>query len=87
MQQAGVFAKIAGLAVGRLHRQSGVTGDDLRRILSETLDGFCWPVATGLDFGHTDPMITLPIGLGTRLTCDERAFLDVSDATVSATIV
>lgn len=32
------------------------------------------PVVTGMDFGHTDPMMTLPYGVMAEIDCAERSF-------------
>jgi len=32
------------------------------------------PIVTGMDFGHTDPMMVLPLGLNARIDCDSRQF-------------
>jgi muramoyltetrapeptide carboxypeptidase len=69
LQQRGILKQISGLVFGRMHGQSGISGDDTHRILCDTLQATDYPVATGLDFGHTDPMLTLPIGAHGSLEC------------------
>ncbi|MHB9146609.1 MAG: hypothetical protein ACYC5Y_14920 [Symbiobacteriia bacterium] len=32
-------------------------------LLQEQLAGYSFPAAWGVDFGHTDPMLTLPLGV------------------------
>ena len=39
------------------------------------------PVLTGLDFGHTQPMLTLPYGANASIDC-ERGTLTITDAGV-----
>jgi muramoyltetrapeptide carboxypeptidase LdcA involved in peptidoglycan recycling len=41
-------------------------------ILDECLEGYDFPVATGLDFAHTNPIATIPIG--TKAVVDVDAF-------------
>jgi muramoyltetrapeptide carboxypeptidase LdcA involved in peptidoglycan recycling len=54
--------KINGLVIGRFQKQSGITKEIIIEIVSRqpTLQGK--PVVANLDFGHTSPLITFPIG-------------------------
>lgn len=38
------------------------------------------PVVTGMDFGHTDPFITLPMGVGAEVDCERQRFSIVEAA-------
>jgi len=40
------------------------------------------PIVTGMDFGHTDPMMVLPLGLNARIDCDSRQFSILESAVV-----
>jgi muramoyltetrapeptide carboxypeptidase LdcA involved in peptidoglycan recycling len=40
------------------------------------------PIVTGMDFGHTDPMMVLPLGLNARIDCDSRQFSVLENAVV-----
>ena len=63
------FEKASALVVGRTHPASGFSDEaSLEEMLLAATDGSDLPVATGFDFGHTDPMLTLPIG--TRASVD-----------------
>lgn len=55
-------AGIAGLAIGRFQRDSRITRSLLEQLIAKhpVLQGV--PVVANLDFGHTSPMFTLPIG-------------------------
>ncbi len=55
-------SRVRGVVVGRCEEKSGITPELLRQILEtkEELRGL--PVVTGVDFGHTTPLITFPIG-------------------------
>jgi muramoyltetrapeptide carboxypeptidase len=60
----GAFEKIAALAVGRAHPDSGFTAEDsLEQLLLTATEGYDIPIALGFDFGHTDPMFILPVGV------------------------
>ncbi|WP_202912056.1 S66 family peptidase [Nesterenkonia muleiensis] len=53
---------IKGLLIGRFQQESGLTRELLAEIVSRqpALQGL--PVLANLDFGHTSPMLTLPVG-------------------------
>lgn len=62
-KQLGWFNKIAGLLVGRFTEQSGFSLEDsFEDILREYLSDIKFPVLYNLDFGHSDPLITIPNG-------------------------
>lgn len=64
LRLTGAFEKIFALVVGRPHPASGFTPEDsLEELLLRATEGFDLPMALGFDFGHTDPMFTLPIGV------------------------
>ena len=60
------FRNVSGLVIGRMQRLSGVTASHLERIVDECID-LDIPVLAGVDVGHTDPMLTLPVGGAARL--------------------
>lgn len=60
-QQPG-FADIRGLLIGRFQREVGMTADRLQTILRNVRSLASVPVLANVDFGHTDPILTLPVG-------------------------
>ncbi len=63
LRQMGVFDQIIGMVVGRFPRCVGLKDDDsLKMILNDALNGYKFPVITEFDMGHTDPIMTVPIG-------------------------
>lgn len=64
LRQMGVYDQIAGMIVGRFHSDVRFTEQDsLEMILRDTLKGYKFPVITDVDFGHTDPLLTVPLGI------------------------
>lgn len=59
-----VFKEISGLIIGR--HANPITGDDSNSSMSKILDIIFrnkdFPIIIDVDLGHTEPMITLPIG-------------------------
>ena len=56
------FGGVKGIVIGRFQKASGITNGLLVQIIKtkRELDGL--PVIANVDFGHTDPRITFPIG-------------------------
>ena len=70
---AGLTCKIRALLVARCpdaHQEDGITLEMMVARFGERHD---IPVATNIDFGHTDPMLTLPIGVEATFSCDSDA--------------
>jgi len=56
------FSKVKGLVIGRFQRVSEIDNNKLIKIIKtkQELNGI--PVIANVDFGHTDPKITFPVG-------------------------
>jgi muramoyltetrapeptide carboxypeptidase len=66
LQLPNARQNLRGILVGRFEEASKVTEVDLLRVLqSKNLNGI--PIVTNLDFGHTSPIATLPIGSNVRV--------------------
>lgn len=55
-------AGIRGLAIGRFQRRSGMTRSLLEQIIASQPRLAGLPVQANVDFGHTQPQYTIPIG-------------------------
>lgn len=55
-------AGLAGLVIGRFERATGMTRDVLQRIVGSKPELAGLPVLANVDFGHTDPVYTFPVG-------------------------
>ncbi len=63
LRHIGAYSKIKGMLIGRFNSKVGFKKEDsLEDILLATTAGFDFPILYDLDFSHTDPMITIPIG-------------------------
>ncbi len=68
LEQTGALDDVEAMLVGRIPAVAGLKeGDSLGMILEETLEGYEFPVVSGVDFGHTNPIATLPMGVNARL--------------------
>lgn len=62
-KQLGWFKKISGLVFGRFTEQSSFSPEDsLEDILKDYLADVKFPILYNVDFGHSDPLITIPNG-------------------------
>jgi muramoyltetrapeptide carboxypeptidase len=60
--------------IGRFTEQSEFTEDDsLNAILNQYLSDASFPVFTNADFGHSDPLFTIPHGGTARLDSADKS--------------
>lgn len=63
LRHIGAFSKIRGMLIGRFNSKVGFKKEDsLEDIVLATTEGYGFPILYNLDFSHTDPMITIPLG-------------------------
>jgi muramoyltetrapeptide carboxypeptidase len=65
-------ANVAALVIGRFQRATGMTRDLLEQIVDRQ-PGLTCPVLANVDFGHTFPMVTYPIGGQAEVTVLDQA--------------
>ena len=63
----GVFERLRGLLVGRPMRYTEDEKRELRDVVRNRTRRWHFPIVTDMDFGHTDPLITLPEGILARI--------------------
>ncbi len=61
------FDKVKGLIIGRFQKATKMTNDLLIKIIKSKKELEKLPVIANFDFGHTCPMLTLPIGGRVRI--------------------
>jgi len=72
------FSGVRGLVIGRFQNDSKVTRDLLRKIVSKKeLENM--PVIGNVDFGHTDPKITFPVGGKASIRAGEKTKIQIID--------
>jgi len=72
----GVFNQISGLLVGRLHCRTGFKKKNyFEDLLMSILSNYSFPIITNLDFGHTDPILTLPLGINVEMDANKPIIL------------
>jgi len=71
------FEKVKGLIIGRFQKASKMTKEKLEYII-KTKEGLKnIPIIANIDFGHTNPMITFPIGGTVKLRVDNEIELKI----------
>ncbi len=56
------FSGVKGIVIGRFQKASGMTDDKLKKVIETKSELKNIPVIANVDFGHTDPKITFPVG-------------------------
>lgn len=56
------FENVKGIVIGRFQKASEIPNDILIKIIKTKKELNNLPVIAGVDFGHTSPMITYPVG-------------------------
>lgn len=67
------FNKVKGLAIGRCEKSSKMTSERFKEIVSSKKELRELPVIANVDFGHTNPMITFPIGGTVKITSNSNS--------------
>ncbi|MFZ3054774.1 MAG: S66 peptidase family protein [Minisyncoccales bacterium] len=62
------FETVKGLVIGRFQKVSKVSDENLIKIIKTKKELNSIPVVANVDFGHTTPMITFPIGGEAKIT-------------------
>ncbi len=79
---SGILSKISGLIVGRpyddLHWKA--YDDTLLQIIKDEEGLSDLPIITGMDFGHTCPVFTLPYGVKAEIDCENKTFSIIEEA-------
>ena len=56
------FDGVKGIIIGRFQKGSEISNDLLNQIIKSKKELNSMPIIANVDFGHTDPRITFPIG-------------------------
>jgi len=74
LEIAGIFKQINGLIVGRPFKYNDEEKEKFKEIILENTKEYDFPILFGVDIGHTDPMITIPLGSKIRLDSEKNLF-------------
>ncbi|MBI5127350.1 LD-carboxypeptidase [Candidatus Roizmanbacteria bacterium] len=65
------FKKVKGLVIGRFQKESKMTNELLIKILKTKKELEDLPIVANIDFGHTDPKTTFPVGGEVKIIAEE----------------
>ncbi len=82
-QQIGVFDQIAGLIVGKINELTEEERNIFESLILKYTVDQQFPILADVDFGHTAPRLTLPIGIQATLISDRDQFSLDEGAVVS----
>jgi len=69
-----IFKEIKGLIFGRPFKYSEEDTEMLKKKLLERTSEYKFPILFGVDIGHSDPMITIPLGVNVRIDSKKNLF-------------
>jgi muramoyltetrapeptide carboxypeptidase LdcA involved in peptidoglycan recycling len=83
----GVLKGLAGILFARPGgqvpaEQFGEYDEAILQVVAEEEGLTELPIISGMDFGHTDPMLVLPYGVHAKIDCDQQRFAIVEGAVV-----
>ncbi|MFC1997772.1 S66 peptidase family protein [Chloroflexota bacterium] len=81
-QNMGVFEQIRGLLVGRPRCYSEAEYQELHDQILVRTRGYSFPIITDMDFGHTSPQFTIPLGCMARIDSLKQRFEIVEAAVI-----
>lgn len=75
LELSGVFSRINGMIIGRPFGYSVGERTALEKLVKNRLASYAFPILANVDIGHTDPMITVPIGVQGKLDSSRNQFI------------
>ena len=81
-ENMGVFGEIRGLLFGRPYGYAAEERKLLHQVILERVGRYGFPVVADMDFGHTSPMFTLPLGCRAEVDAEGERFAIVESAVV-----
>jgi muramoyltetrapeptide carboxypeptidase len=74
LDNAGIFREIRGLVFGRAFGYSEEERMKLQEIILDNTKDYDFPILYGVDIGHSDPQITIPLGAEVEIDSEENLF-------------
>ncbi len=72
------FKYVKGIVIGRFQKASNVSAENLKKIIKTKKELDRIPVIANVDFGHTSPMITFPIGGEVKITASSKPIIKIT---------
>jgi len=74
LELSGVFKEINGMVVGRFFGYSEQEKKEIIKIIKERVFGYKFPILLNVDIEHSDPMITVPLGVRVKIDSSKNLF-------------
>ncbi len=74
LELSGVFNKIKGMLIGRPFRYTKKQTHQLIHLIEKKMKYYDFPILFNVDIGHTDPMITIPLGVKIKIDSNKNIF-------------
>lgn len=81
LRLCGILGKVAGIVVGRPYMYDGEMTEGFEKMVVDQCYGLSFPILANVDVGHTDPILTLPLGAMVSLDSAGDAFV-IEETTV-----
>ena len=81
LKLSDIFKQIKGMIIGRPFGYNSEQFRKLKQLILEYTATYDFPVLFGIDIGHTDPMLTLPLGVNAQLNSAKNLFVITEKAT------
>lgn len=82
LKLSGVFDEIAGMIIGRPKGYSEEESEKLKKLILSNFSKYSFPILYNVNIGHTDPIITLPIGVKAELNSRKNSFKIIESAVI-----
>lgn len=74
LELSGLFKNIKGMIVGRFFGYSKQEQKEIIKIIKEKTSDHKFPILLNVDIGHSDPMITVPLGVKVKIDSSNNLF-------------
>ncbi len=73
LEQTGALEEINGLLIGRIPEYSGIKDElGVASLIEDIIVDADYPVVAKMDFGHTNPIATVPIGVESSISTEKK---------------
>lgn len=72
------FKNVKGIVIGRFQKASNVSAENLKKIVKTKKELDQIPVIANVDFGHTSPMITFPVGGEVKIAANSKPTIKIT---------
>ncbi|MEK7518151.1 MAG: S66 peptidase family protein [Patescibacteria group bacterium] len=74
IKEFGILNKMKGMIVGRPYKYNDTWHEDLKKLILDVVSDPSKPIVYNVEIGHTNPILTLPLGIHVTINSDENLF-------------